>query len=182
MISMQTVYRMPNNLRAQLSRPYEYNKSILFIEGPREYVAFTLRSYLYTHLYEVYVVGDYTCETFLNYIGMPRLCVIDNNVMRYHYNAMHNNINKFVHIFRCSNPQGTISLDCLEKLREAYKAPRSLVIVDGEEDLLALALTLIVPSGFIVFGIPRKGVALINSREGKVDAVNKFSQFVEERM
>jgi uncharacterized protein (UPF0218 family) len=172
------VYRMPEDLRERLARPHLYNPTVLFIEGPREYVAFTLRTLLYSFLNVVYVVGDFTCETFLQYIGTPHLCVIDGTIMRKRSENLY--ITKsFEHVFSCVNPMSTISVDCIKKLQEALKHYKSLVIVKGEEDLLPLALLLLLPTGYIVFGIPKKGVALIDvSSYNRSEAVNIFSQFI----
>jgi len=170
------VYKMPETLRGRLSRPYLYNPSLLFIEGPREYVAFTLRTLIYSYLSAVHVVGDYTCETFLQYIGTPRLCVIDGTVMRSFTDITHI-VKYFEHIFNCTNPRGSISIDCIKKLRDALPLYKSLVVVEGEEDLLSLALMMLLPAGYVAYGIPRRGVVLVDVSVSRSEAVNLFSHF-----
>jgi uncharacterized protein (UPF0218 family) len=173
---MMIIYRMPESLRERLAKPYLYNSSLIFVQGPREYVAFSLRTLLYSSLDTVHVVGDYTCETFLHYIGVPRLCVIDGNIMRSPFNISH--ITRyFEYVFNCVNPRGSISMDCIKKLQDALSLYKSLVIAKGEEDLLSLALMMYLPAGYIVYGIPKKGVVVVDVSSTKSETINLFSQF-----
>ncbi len=66
---------------------------------------------------------------------------------------------------RCSNPAGIISKGAVQVLRDAIKAsgPNPVrVIVEGEEDLLALPIFLLAPYGSIVmYGQPSKGIVIV---------------------
>jgi len=75
---------MPLVFRQVLSKPYIYlQHGTTILIGPREAIAFVLRSMHYTELYNIIVVGDYVCETFIKYIGVPRMCIVDGKTLRY---------------------------------------------------------------------------------------------------
>ena len=169
-------YKMPESMRQRLSKPFLYDKNLLLLRGPREYVASVLRTLLYDKLYNVYVVGDYTCETFVQHIGLPRMCIIDGTTLRESYDTKHL-LRFFDSLYECSNPRGTISMDCINKIKLALKGSRSIIFVHGEEDLLALALLIILPSGYVIYGIPHEGVAITDVIDSKVEAINIFSHF-----
>jgi len=61
------------------------------------------------------------------------------------------------------NPAGTISLEALEAVKEALKGGEAvLLLVEGEEDLLALAAIAYAPEGSLVFyGQPGEGLVAV---------------------
>jgi uncharacterized protein (UPF0218 family) len=73
--------------------------------------------------------------------------------------------------FRCSNPSGTISSNAVEVLSMvAKRRSRSRVVVDGEEDMLALPLFYILPIGSIVlYGQPLEGMVVVRITSSKQD-------------
>ncbi|MEL9939996.1 MAG: DUF359 domain-containing protein [Ignisphaera sp.] len=170
------IYKMPDELRKRLSSPQLFNKNLIVLKGPREYVATILKSIFYDKLQDVYVVGDYTCETFLLYVGIPRMCIIDGNIMRKPHKPEHM-LNYFEHITRCYNPRGSISIDCINAIKGSMEKPRSLIIVDGEEDLLALFLQTNLLKGYVAYGLPNEGVAIADVTYSNVGAINIFSEF-----
>ncbi|MEM0062898.1 MAG: DUF359 domain-containing protein [Ignisphaera sp.] len=167
---------MPDELRKRLSAPQLFNKNLILLKGPREYVATILKSIFYDKLQDVYVVGDYTCETFLLHVGTPRMCIIDGNIMRKPHKSEHM-LNYFEYVARCCNPRGSISVDCMTVIRDSMERPKSLVIVDGEEDLLALALQTTLLRGYVVYGLPNEGVAIADVTHSNIEAINIFSEF-----
>ena len=72
---------------------------------------------------------------------------------------------------KCSNEAGTISKKAVELLQDALEMSSPVrIIVDGEEDLLALPLLLIVPEGSVLmYGQPYEGLVVvkINSKVRK---------------
>lgn len=173
-------YILPENLRRVLSLIHIYVKDhVQLITGSREFVGVELRSELYTYLHRVAVIGDIVCNTFLEYVGMPRICVIDGKTLREVHGYVNSFLDKFNEVFKCRNPPSSISTECIDVIAKALDnfVPK-LVLVDGEEDLLALVVTLIGRGvDFVVFGIPREGVGLINVEGFKITAINFFSQF-----
>lgn len=58
-------------------------------------------------------------------------------------------------VLRARNPAGTITWEAVEALAAALSSGGGLVVVEGEEDLLALPLILLLPLGCsIVYGLP----------------------------
>ncbi|MFH1424879.1 MAG: DUF359 domain-containing protein [archaeon] len=60
---------------------------------------------------------------------------------------------------RVKNPAGVISLGAWNAIKQALSTQSSRILVDGEEDLLAIATYFLAPSGFkILYGQPNKGL------------------------
>ncbi|MCS7111711.1 MAG: GTP-dependent dephospho-CoA kinase family protein [Ignisphaera sp.] len=176
---MIVVYEMPSIFRAALSNPHIYlQQGTRLLTGLREAVAHILRSQYYSELYSIVVVGDYVCETFIRYVGIPRLCIVDGKTLRYtdvNFDELKKN---FRHIETCRNPPGYISRACLEAIRICFKkGVESLILVDGEEDLLALASLITIPHGYVIYGIPHLGVAISDVLPLKTYIINIFSHF-----
>lgn len=65
-------------------------------------------------------------------------------------------------IFRTRNDAGTIDLLAWSVVAEAVDKGESIVIVDGEEDLLTLAAVAVAPLGSaVVYGQPGEGVVIV---------------------
>jgi len=85
--------------------------------------------------------------------------IIDNREMRaeaqpFNYNAKH--------LLNLRNPPGTIVEEAWFIVNQALKQDESLVIVDGEEDLLALVVALEAPIGsLLLYGQPHEGVVVV---------------------
>jgi len=77
-------------------------------------------------------------------------------------------------LYETSNPPGGITLRALRLICELARASRGLyaVRVDGEEDMLALAVIECMPEGSLVtYGVPGRGMTLILvTRERRLDA------------
>ncbi len=71
---------------------------------------------------------------------------------------------------RCNNPAGTITSDAIKVFNNALRAEKPVrIIVDGEEDLLALVALAYAPlNSTILYGQPLQGLVIV-----KVDIFNK---------
>jgi uncharacterized protein (UPF0218 family) len=114
---------------------------------------------------KIVTVGDATTERMIAFGILPDLAVIDGRERR----ARTNRKIKFpAKEFRCTNPSGEISKGAIAVLEQAAAAERSIVIVDGEEDLLALPLFYLLPSGSIVlYGQPLEGLVAVRITAAK---------------
>ncbi len=85
----------------------------------------------------------------------------------------------FESIDRCVNERSTISLECVRKMVELIELQQpSLLVVDGEEDLLALPLVAMNVLD-VAFGIPRIGICVVPlGVDNSVKAINYLSRFV----
>jgi len=168
--------RLTPNLRRMLSTPHRHWVVEVF-EGPREVVAQLLRPLIHSAR-RVYVVGDYVCETLTRFVGyVPSLCVVDGATLR-EKRGRYVDPELFDKVLECSNPRSCISLDCLKALRRALaENVRTLIAVEGEEDLLALPLIAMALEGLVLFGLPGRGVGVIDVVENRVLSINVLSRF-----
>lgn len=70
------------------------------------------------------------------------------------------------HVFKLHNPPGMIVEEAWIVVDQAFKTDESMVIVDGEEDLLALVVALEAPAGsLLLYGQPEAGVVAVKVDE-----------------
>lgn len=109
---------------------------------------------------KVIAVGDATTERLSSFKIIPDIAVVDGLERRSKrdfpagYQAKE---------MRCANPSGTISRDAIKALRTAIRTEHPVrVIVDGEEDLLALPLFFLAPvSSIVLYGQPLEGMVVV---------------------
>jgi uncharacterized protein (UPF0218 family) len=119
------------------------------------------------HAKLIVLVGDATTDRVTLDGIIPSVCVVDGRERRVQRitaggeSLLQNQVLQL----RCSNPAGTISKGAVQVLRDAIKASSTnpvRVIVEGEEDLLALPIFLLAPYGSIVmYGQPSKGMVIV---------------------
>jgi len=172
------LYELPKELRDTVSRIHTYLGAEI-LEGEREFVGLKLKASMYLKLAQIYVVGDVVCTTLVQYVGIPRLCIVDYKTLRsYISNSSVELAGLFDRRIRCTNPPGHVSYDCMNAIREALdNFAHSLIEVDGEEDLLGFPVILYAPSGFMLYGIPRRGVAILDVESVRTFVLNIFSKF-----
>lgn len=75
------------------------------------------------------------------------------------------------------NPSSTISDELIDSLKSAYdvsKEKEVLVVVEGEEDLASLVAILLAPRGAtVIYGLPDKGVVVVDVGEKEKEIVRK---------
>jgi hypothetical protein len=105
-------------------------------------------------------VGD-TVSRNLHATGIkPQLSITDNKSMRKRTRPATFQAKKVVYV---KNPQGTITNGAIAAIREALEGEvETHIIVDGEEDLLALAAVLQAPkNALVVYGQPYEGIVVV---------------------
>lgn len=109
---------------------------------------------------EVVAVGDVTNHQLINLGFYPKVQVVDNRVMRRGITPLKGVADEAV---RVRNPPSHITEEALTALRRALRQQgRVRIIVEGEEDLLALASMAELPEGWIVlYGQPGQGVVVV---------------------
>jgi cytidyltransferase-like protein len=71
-----------------------------------------------------------------------------------------------VNVLHAENPPGYILPEAVTTVSTALLLPQSLVIVDGEEDLLVFPAVLLAPlNSLVVYGQPRQGIVAIHVNE-----------------
>jgi uncharacterized protein (UPF0218 family) len=65
-------------------------------------------------------------------------------------------------VFRVRNQPGTIGFDAWAAAKEAIERGESVLVVDGEEDLLTLVAMVVAPMGsFVLYGQPNEGLVFV---------------------
>lgn len=113
----------------------------------------------------VMAVGDATTERLLAFGIIPDIAVVDGKERRYkrgypEFDSV---------VITCKNPAGGISKQAVDALKQALKAkPPVRVVVEGEEDLLALPVFAISPDGAVVlYGQPLEGLVVVRITPAK---------------
>ena len=108
----------------------------------------------------VVVVGDVTSRVISEAKPENVVYIVDGRVER---KASEPLSVKAGRLLRVRNPPGTISFEAAEALKKALASGGStLIMVDGEEDLLALAALAYAPEGSLVFyGQPGEGLVAV---------------------
>jgi uncharacterized protein (UPF0218 family) len=66
--------------------------------------------------------------------------------------------------YRVKNPPGVITIEAWETIKKAMKDNEALIVVEGEEDLLALPCIIESPSNSLVlYGQPSKGLVVVDT-------------------
>ncbi|MEM2249640.1 MAG: DUF359 domain-containing protein [Candidatus Bathyarchaeia archaeon] len=118
-------------------------------------------------------VGDTVSKNLAENGIFPNLMIIDNRVMRRDIAPapLKADVER-----RVKNPPGTITFEALYAIKEALEANRrTKIVVDGEEDLLALCAILYAPEdSFVVYGQPREGIVVVKATRQKKEEVARI--------
>jgi uncharacterized protein (UPF0218 family) len=89
------------------------------------------------------------------------LRILDHISMRRPTAAFNLKVKKTYHV---KNPAGVITLEAWETIKQAMKDEEALIVVEGEEDLLALPCIVEAPSNSLVlYGQPSKGLVVVDT-------------------
>ncbi len=116
-------------------------------------------------------VGDTVSRNLHAYQMNPQLSITDNKSMR---KRVKQEVFAGKNVVHVKNPQGTITEEAITAVKEALKSKEHIhMIVDGEEDLLALIAVLYAPEkSLIVYGQPFQGIVVVEvTSEKKAEAV-----------
>ncbi len=120
---------------------------------------------------KVCVVGDVTARNTLDY-GIPvDLYVVDQQAMR---RPIAVPLPEGVPVYHAHNPPGVITAEAWRLIeRLAPATSRSLLLVEGEEDLLTLPVIRFAPTdAFVIYGQPHVGLVLVSVTDEKRVEIN----------
>ncbi len=171
---MSTAYVLPLALRRRLKKPlgmlirgsFEETikrfKQILDVEKPPSIVS----------------VGDAVSKNLVENGISPNLLIVDNRVMRENIAPVPLKADVEKHV---KNPAGTITFEALNAIKEALKANhKTKIVVEGEEDLLALCAILYALEGsFVVYGQPGEGMVVVKVTKQKREEVARILKAME---
>jgi uncharacterized protein (UPF0218 family) len=118
-------------------------------------------------------VGDALSRALIENNIFPKVIVIDHKIMR--EPAMPFAIEDY-ETMKLRNDQGTISDDAWTVIASALKhGNRVKVVVEGEEDLLALVAIIEAPErALVVYGQPREGMVVVEVTSQKKSEIKKI--------
>ncbi len=123
----------------------------------------------------IIAVGDVVSRNMLTEGIRPHIIIVDGKVMRKETQPIEAPISRKIIV---ENPPGTISPQAWNAVEQAVKQKQpTLIMVEGEEDLMTLLAVLNAPEGWLViYGQPKEGIVAV-----KVNAVtkHKVSRIIE---
>jgi uncharacterized protein (UPF0218 family) len=159
---MGTKYVLTPELRAELKKPLG-----ALIKGPSAATMKKLKEKAAKDNPPIVVsVGDTVSKNLYRYNFCPKLAIVDNKRMRRNVQTTELQATKVIHV---QNPQGTLTEEAINATREAIEDKNSVeIVVDGEEDLLALIAIAYAPqNSYIVYGQPLEGIVVVKATPDK---------------
>jgi len=149
------MYRLPANLRSKLARPL----GKLFEADAIEKPAFAK---VVTESPMVVTVGDRVTETIGRMGRAPDVQIVDGLENRSKRRLPDVPSSRTI---RVSNPPATITETAIAGIKDAFKGRKPVrVLVDGEEDLLAIPAVVLAPlSATVFYGQPGVGIVLVKA-------------------
>ena len=140
--------------------------------GPSETMPRLIEIVEQSHPPRVITVGDVVSREARLAGVRVNLGIVDGKTMRKKYTPQSMKFNRVVNV---GNPAGTITDEAWQAIRTAIKEDDVMIVVDGEEDLLAIPVTIEAPDGsLIVYGQPSEGIVVITATREKRSALRKL--------
>lgn len=178
------VWKLPSNLIEQLRKPL----GTLFKGNPEKVWSQIIDKYDIKKAPKITTVGDVVSYNFSRFVRrIPDLMIIDKKSIRReiknpHYHkfltSIQSNFNLILHAY---NPRSTLTESTLDSIKLAYSNGKTILFINGEEDLCTIPSVLFSPIGSLVFyGQPRQGVVAILVDEKKKEEFKKIFNAMEE--
>lgn len=167
--------RLPDDMRSRLREPIGE-----LIHGPPQKSVEQLRQIVKSAKpSKIISVGDFVSKLLAESSVRVDLAIIDNKVMRQEIDGSEVRARN---VFRTSNAAGGIEMIAWAAVKEALKKPDSVLIVNGEEDLLTLAAIASAPrNALVVYGQPSEGMVVVRvNRAKKSEVASIISQMIQE--
>jgi uncharacterized protein (UPF0218 family) len=123
----------------------------------------------------IFTVGDVVTANFLAAGLVPDAAAVDLKTRRSEYVRT---VEAFPRILRVRNPPGYITEEAWAAVEYAVKTPGTLLLVDGEEDMLSLAFIALAPDDSAVVYGHYKG-ALIAIPVGRYKEIRELLKYME---
>jgi uncharacterized protein (UPF0218 family) len=123
-------------------------------------------------------VGDTVSRNLAQNRFQPKLVIVDNKCMRRNIPPALLAADITV---RVKNPQGAITEEAMSTIGDALKSSQRVkMVVDGEEDLLALiAITQAPENSFVVYGQPYEGIVVVKVTAAKKAEIAEILKAME---
>ncbi len=159
---------LPEELRNRLKHPLG-----MLIKGEENETMKTLEQIIEdVNPKAIICVGDIVSRN-VSRIPVPvNVRIVDNKAMRKEIERFEFNARR---TFYTNNQAGTIEPMAWQAISEAIKIGDALVLVNGEEDLLALVAILEAPSNsLVIYGQPREGMVIVEVNDKKKNEVKSI--------
>ena len=121
---------------------------------------------------KVTTVGDVVSRETLAAGIQVSLRIVDQMTLRKRINPVEM---KAERTYKVRNPAGVVTKEAWDAIREAMKVREALILVEGEEDLLAIPAVLESPdNALVVYGQPSEGLVVITASAEKKSEVRKI--------
>lgn len=152
-------FRITKELRYKLKQPLGK-----LIKGNEEIILESLKKIVEQINPKLIIsVGDIVSRSILKIPVLVNVRIIDNRAMRKNLEFFDFKNKKTFHAY---NPAGSIEIMAWQAIKEAIKSKDALVIIDGEEDLLALVAVIESPNNsLVIYGQPKEGIVVIEVNE-----------------
>jgi uncharacterized protein (UPF0218 family) len=159
---MTIAYSLSAELRVRLKRPLGTLVRGSFVETMREFGEMVREE----KPPRIVSVGDTVSKNLEKNQIFPQLSIIDNKAMRRTTKPFSSAVEKTLYV---KNPKATIMAEAITAIRDSLRDnSRVRIVVDGEEDLLALIAVLYAPeNSFVVYGQPYEGIVVIKTTRTK---------------
>lgn len=123
-------------------------------------------------------VGDTVSRNLMKSGIKSNLAIIDNLAMRKATKDVPLKVDRIVHV---TNPAGTITNEAIEAIKNALESnEQTVIVVDGEEDLLTLVAVLYGPENAIVlYGQPHEGIVVVKVSSIKRIEIERILKIME---
>ena len=124
-------------------------------------------------------VGDVVSRNMIEY-GVPlNVLIVDNKVMRKPIQPITVDADQTLY---AKNPAGAITDEAWAAIRSAVEQKgQTRVMIDGEEDLLTLAVVLAAPQdAIVVYGQPHRGIVVVKVTQETKKRMRRFVDAMEE--
>jgi uncharacterized protein (UPF0218 family) len=126
----------------------------------------------------IIAVGDTVSKNLVKSGFSPTLLIIDNKSKRKTTKPAKLPADRIVYV---TNPQGTITEEAEAAIQDALESGQQInMIVDGEEDLLALvAISRASENSYVIYGQPYEGIVVVKvtpDKKAEVDRILKSMQ------
>jgi uncharacterized protein (UPF0218 family) len=124
-------------------------------------------------------VGDTVSKNLQQFGFHPKVTIIDNKCMRKNTQGTKLPAERVVYV---QNPQGTLTKEAIMATQGGMESKQSIeIVVDGEEDLLALIAIVYAPeNGYIVYGQPHEGIVVVKATLNKKEETAAILRIMKE--
>ena len=155
---MPKAYKLPERLRPRLAKPLGRLFPAADVDG-KEFERLVREAPM------VVTVGDRVTETVGGLGRTPDIQVVDGRENRKRREPPDV---PYARVVRVQNPAGTLTREAIEGVRSALQGRKPVrVLVEGEEDLMAIPVIALAPTSTLVFyGQPAEGVVVVKADAG----------------